>query len=416
MGSPEILIDVRDLTRTYHVGDIDIHALSGVSVSIKRGEFVAIVGASGSGKSTLMAVLGCLDRPTSGQYLFEGVDVATLTEPDLAHLRSERIGYVFQSFNLLPRTSAIENVSMPLYYASTGPAGRKARLDRARAMLGLVGLGDRENNTPAQLSGGQQQRVAMARALINAPSLICADEPTGNLDTKTSHEVLDTLTSLNRTQGVTVILVTHEADIAAYADRIITMRDGVIASDEKNPNPTPASTTTVVSGVAAPAAPTRETSAWSLASMVIASSFQAVCRNGMRSALTMLGVLIGVAALMAMVAVGQGASQSVRQQIESLGTNLVVVLPGASRSGGVRSGFGSAPTLSEDDAQAIRREASAVSDVGYLNRQSTQVQAGSKNWQTIVQGVTPNYPEMTAWQVAAGRGRTDGGQESGASG
>jgi macrolide transport system ATP-binding/permease protein len=409
------MIEVHDLTRTYHVGDIDIHALNGVSLSIKRGEFVAIIGASGSGKSTLMAILGCLDRPSSGQYLFEGVDVATLSEPDLAHLRSERIGYVFQSFNLLPRTSAIENVAMPLYYAATGPATRKTRTQRARAMLELVGLADREHNTPAQLSGGQQQRVAMARALINEPSLICADEPTGNLDTKTSHEVLDTLVGLNRTQGVTIVLVTHESDIAAYADRIITMRDGVIASDEINPNPTPASTRTVVADVAPPAARSGETSVWSLATMVIGASFQAIRRNSMRSALTMLGVLIGVAALMAMVAVGQGASQSVRQQIESLGTNLVVVLPGASRSGGVRSGFGSAPTLSEDDATAIRREAPAVSDVAYLNRQSTQVQAGNRNWQTVVQGVTPNYPAMTAWQVSMGRGLTAEDEDSGTS-
>jgi macrolide transport system ATP-binding/permease protein len=410
----ETLIEVRNLTRTYHVGDIDIHAMNGVSLTIARGEFVAIVGASGSGKSTLMAVLGCLDRPSSGQYLFEGVDVASLAEPELAHLRSERIGYVFQSFNLLPRTSAIENVSMPLYYASTGPAGRKARIDRARAMLTLVGLADRENNTPAQLSGGQQQRVAMARALINAPSLICADEPTGNLDTRTSHEVIETLVSLNRLQGVTIVLVTHEADIAAYASRIITMRDGVVESDQINANPTPISADTGRAPVAA-LARTGQTSAFALATMVVASSFQAVRRNTMRSVLTMLGVLIGVAALMAMVAVGQGASESVRQQIESLGTNLVVVLPGASRAGGVRSGFGSSPTLSVDDAEAIRREAPAVADVAYLNRQSAQVQAGNQNWQTVVQGVTPNYPALTAWQVSVGRELTEEDETDGAS-
>jgi len=410
----ETLIEVRNLTRTYHVGDIDIHAMNGVSLTIARGEFVAIVGASGSGKSTLMAVLGCLDRPSSGQYLFEGVDVASLAEPELAHLRSERIGYVFQSFNLLPRTSAIENVSMPLYYASTGPAGRKARIDRARAMLTLVGLADRENNTPAQLSGGQQQRVAMARALIHAPSLICADEPTGNLDTRTSHEVIETLVSLNRLQGVTIVLVTHEADIAAYASRIITMRDGVVEYDQINANPTPISADTGRAPVAA-LARTGQTSAFALATMVVASSFQAVRRNTMRSVLTMLGVLIGVAALMAMVAVGQGASESVRQQIESLGTNLVVVLPGASRAGGVRSGFGSSPTLSVDDAEAIRREAPAVADVAYLNRQSAQVQAGNQNWQTVVQGVTPNYPALTAWQVSVGRELTEEDETDGAS-
>jgi macrolide transport system ATP-binding/permease protein len=212
--------------------------------------------------------------------------------------------------------------------------------------------------------------------------------------------------SLNRTQGVTVILVTHEADIAAYAGRIITMRDGQVASDEANTNPTPAAASVNASAVTAKAAPA-ESSPFALASMVVASSLQAIRRNSMRSALTMLGVLIGVAALMTMVAVGQGASQSVRKQIESLGTNLIVVLPGASRSGGVRSGFGSAPTLTVDDATAIRREVPAVADVGYLNRQNAQVQSGNRNWQTVVQGVTPNYPGLTAWQVATGRGLTD---------
>jgi macrolide transport system ATP-binding/permease protein len=415
---PETLIDVRDLSRTYHAGDIDIHALNGVSLTIARGEFVAIVGASGSGKSTLMAILGCLDRPTSGEYWFEGVDVATLSEPDLAHLRSERIGYVFQSFNLLPRTSAIENVALPLYYAASAPPSRRGRLERARAMLGLVGLGEREGNTPAQLSGGQQQRVAMARALINAPGLICADEPTGNLDSKTSHEVMATLARLNVDQGVTVVLVTHESDIAAYAGRIITMRDGAVASDEQNSSRTPLSASPGRQSTASQPSVTaqrRPAVPFAFASMAVGAAFQAVRRNGMRSALTMLGVLIGVAALMAMVAVGQGARESVRKQIESLGTNLVVVLPGASRSGGVRSGFGSAPTLTVDDAEAIRREAPAVSDVAYLNRQSAQVQAGNRNWQTTVQGVTPDYPALTAWRIQSGRALTEEDERDGTS-
>ena len=175
---------------------MEVRALRGVNLTIDRGEFIAIMGSSGSGKSTLMSILGCLDRPTSGHYFFEGVDVAGLHEPELARIRSERIGFVFQSFNLLARTSALENVGLPLYYAASGPANRATRVDRARAALKFLGLETRENNTPGQLSGGQQQRVAIARALINAPSLLLADEPTGNLDTRTSHEIMETLVTL----------------------------------------------------------------------------------------------------------------------------------------------------------------------------------------------------------------------------
>ncbi len=179
---PDPVIRIENVSRTYHVGDIDVHALNDVSVIVERGEFVAIMGASGSGKSTLMSILGCLDRPTNGHYYFEGLDVAQLGEPDLARLRSERLGFVFQSFNLLARTSALENVALPLFYAASGPPGAASRSERARAALKAVGLAERERNTPGQLSGGQQQRVALARALINDPSLLLADEPTGNLD------------------------------------------------------------------------------------------------------------------------------------------------------------------------------------------------------------------------------------------
>ncbi|HEX5476152.1 MAG TPA: ABC transporter ATP-binding protein, partial [Vicinamibacterales bacterium] len=187
----EIAIDVRDVVRTYHVGDVDILALRGVTFTIPRGQFVAIVGASGSGKSTLMSILGCLDRPTSGQYFLEGVDISRADEPELARIRGEQLGFVFQSFNLLPRTTALENVALPLFYRPSGPASRRARMARARAALDLVGLGDREDNTPGQLSGGQQQRVAVARALITRPAVVFGDEPTGNLDSVSSREILE---------------------------------------------------------------------------------------------------------------------------------------------------------------------------------------------------------------------------------
>ncbi|KQY98233.1 ABC transporter [Pseudolabrys sp. Root1462] len=404
MAAPIIRLD--HVSRTYRVGDVDVHALRDVSLEIDAGEFVAIMGASGSGKSTLMNVIGCLDRPTSGHYFFEDLDVATLSEPERARLRGERLGFVFQSFNLLARTSALENVALPLFYAAAGPAGLAPRNTRARAMLSLLGLAERERNTPGQLSGGQQQRVAIARALINEPGLLLADEPTGNLDTRTSHEIMETLTTLNRKQGVTIIVVTHEADIAAYADRVITMRDGSILSDVRNPKPgdtRPASKAVPARAVAVQ----HPTAAWAFARMIVAAALQAIHRNMMRSALTMLGVFIGVAALIAMVAVGQGANEAVRKQIESLGTNLVVVLPGARTAGGMRGGFGSASTLTTADAHSIKREATAVSEVSYIIRQSGQVQSGNQNWATSIQGVSANYPPMTNWRVAEGREITD---------
>ena len=420
MASP--IIKLENVKRTYHVGDVDVHALRDVTLTVNAGEFVAIMGSSGSGKSTLMAIIGCLDRPSSGRYFFEGVDVAGLAEPDRARLRSERLGFVFQSFNLLARTSSLENVALPLFYAASGPAGTSSRLERARAALKLLGLGDRERNTPGQLSGGQQQRVAIARALINDPSLLLADEPTGNLDTRTSHEIMETLIKLNRDRGVTIILVTHESDIAAYADRVLTMRDGEVISDESKPRKVVATDSPRLDPAAAellrrpPGATALPDggvhAAWGFGRMIVAAAVQAIARNMMRSALTMLGVFIGVAALIAMVAVGQGANEAVRKQIESLGTNLVVVLPGARTVGGVRGGSGSASTLTVSDAQAIRRESTAVGSVSYLIRQSGQIRFASQNWTTGIQGVSFNYPPMTNWQIAAGRAITSEDERS----
>ncbi len=412
-AAARLIIKLENVTRTFAMGDYKVQALRGINLSVRAGEFVAIMGSSGSGKSTLMNILGCLDRPTSGHYLLEGVDVAALREPDLARIRSDRLGFVFQSFNLLARTSAIENVGLPLYYAVSGPTGRAVRIERAREALRFVGLGDRERNTPGQLSGGQQQRVAIARALINAPSLLLADEPTGNLDTRTSHGIMETLVALNREQGLTIVLVTHESDIAAYAGRIVTMRDGEIISDERVTKPA-----APVPGArgehpgaarpsgrhAASALPGVEILALGL--MILTAAAQAIGRNKMRSALTMLGVFIGVAAIIVMVAVGDGASEAVRKQIESLGTNVVVILPGAVTTGGIRAGFGSATTLTVADARAIRREDPAVAQVGYVIRQQGQVQYSNQNWTTNIQGVSTTYPAITNWRITAGRGIT----------
>ena len=408
---PTPVIQVEDVTRVYRAGDVEVHALRGISLTVMPGEFVAIMGASGSGKSTLMSILGCLDWPTSGHYFFQGLDVAKLDEPELARVRSERLGFVFQSFNLLPRTSALENVTLPLFYSGSVASSREIRNRKGRAALKLLGLEARERNTPGQLSGGQQQRVAIARALINAPSLLLADEPTGNLDTRTSHEIMETLVSLNREQGVTIIIVTHESDIAAYAARVVTMRDGAIVSDEKAPPRSDIKQVTIGREAESEgllrrreeprAARSRAFLAFGL--MILWVAAQAINRNRMRSALTMLGVFIGVAALIAMQAVGQGANEAVRKQIESLGTNLIVVVPGAALAGGFRGGSGSASTLTVDDVKAIRREAPAIAKVSYLIRQPGQVQYRNQNWSTTIQGVSANYPPITNWRIAVGR-------------
>jgi macrolide transport system ATP-binding/permease protein len=405
------VVSLIDITRDFRLGDTEVRALQGVSLTIERGEFVAIMGSSGSGKSTLMNIIGCLDRPTGGQYLFEGREVARLSEPELADIRGRRIGFVFQSFNLLARTSALENVVLPLLYGAAAALSSKARNERGRDMLASVGLAERERNTPSQLSGGQQQRVALARALINRPAVLLADEPTGNLDTKTSHEIMEIIRKLNREQGVTVIVVTHEPDIAAYADRAIVMRDGKIASDERQTavaSPDGAQAAAEVS--LPPGAPPPEADGGiglAFLSMVASAALQALERNKLRSALTMLGVFIGVAALIAMVAVGDGASAAVKKQLESLGTNMVVVQPGATTAGGVRAGAGSASTLTVTDAQTILRDDPAVAEVGYLTRQTAQVQYGDQNWSTSIQGVSPSYPDIVSWRVADGAAMTD---------
>jgi len=418
---PTPVVDLQAVTRTYHLGDVAVHALAGVDLTVNEGEFVALMGASGSGKSTMMNILGCLDRPSTGRYLFEGVDVAERSEPELAAIRSERIGFVFQSFNLLARTSALDNVALPLFYAEAGPARRADRRARAREALAALGLGERERNTPSQLSGGQQQRVAIARALINVPGMILGDEPTGNLDSRTSNEIMELLRTLNREHGVTIVVVTHDPSIAAYTDRIVTMRDGLVVSDAPVRHDDAAGPPRAAIATAS-ALPTRRDQhggsrvgvSWAFALMVLAAAAQAIMRNKLRAILTMLGVFIGVAALIAMVAVGQGANAAVEKEIENLGTNLLVILPGATTSSGVRGGHGSASTLTVEDARAIPGAAPAVERVSYMVRQMGQVEYEGQNWTTNVQGVTPEYLGITNWKIAEGRGFEDADQQSAA--
>jgi macrolide transport system ATP-binding/permease protein len=409
LAMPDPVIAIREVAKVYRLGDQEVHALRGVSLTIERGEFVAIMGASGSGKSTLMNVIGCLDQPTSGEYRLDGIDVASLDEPSLARIRSRRIGFVFQSFNLLARTSAAENVALPLFYS--GQSADSAA--RVRQTLALLGLAERARNHPNQLSGGQQQRVAIARALINDPTILLADEPTGNLDSQTAREILATIRALNRERGLTVVLVTHEAALAETADRIVVIRDGLVVSDERQAGPAAAA--------AAPRPPAPEDLARpaplaevrSFLWMALAAAGRGIGRNKLRSALTMLGIFIGVAALIAMLAVGEGARAALKAQLESLGTNLLVVLPGAARANGVRAGTGSASTLRVTDGAAILEEDAAVADLSYVNRQSAQTVNGNQNWSTTVQGVTPSYLSIRDWPVIEGRRLTEQDESEG---
>jgi putative ABC transport system ATP-binding protein len=223
------VILLQDIHKTYHTGDVDVHAVRGVSLEVAKGEFVALMGASGSGKSTMMNIIGCLDRPTGGKYLLDGIDVSQLSRDELADIRNQKIGFVFQGFNLLSRTSALENVELPMLYTRQRLAGPSQR-ERALKALDTVGLADRADHKPNQLSGGQQQRVAIARALSNQPSLLLADEPTGNLDTRTSADIMGVFQKLND-QGMTIVMVTHELDVAQYTKRMVVMRDGQVVSD-----------------------------------------------------------------------------------------------------------------------------------------------------------------------------------------
>jgi macrolide transport system ATP-binding/permease protein len=314
---------------------------------------------------------------------------------------------VFQNFNLLARTSAAENVSLPLFYS--GQLAGSAR--KVREALSLVGLAGRENSHPNQLSGGQQQRVAIARALINNPTILLADEPTGNLDSRTAKEILATIRNLNRERGLTVVLVTHEASLAETADRIVTMSDGVVASDERRLPAAIAAASPAVPRGHEPVNPPRWGETGSFVRMALVAAARGIGRNKLRSALTMLGIFIGVAALIAMLAVGEGAQAALKAQLESLGTNLLIVLPGTSRANGVRAGIGSASTLRVSDGAAILEEDAAVSDISYVNRQSAQIVNGGQNWSTSVQGVTPSYLSIRDWPVVAGRRLTEQDEE-----
>jgi macrolide transport system ATP-binding/permease protein len=385
------MIELRDIHKTYRMGETTVQALRGVSLTIGPGEFVAITGPSGSGKSTLMHVIGLLDVPDAGSYRLQGQETARLPEDELAVLRREAIGFVFQQFNLLPRVSARENVAMPLLYS-------RHELDVARAekLLAQVGLGDRVHHKPNELSGGQQQRVAIARALVNEPRIILADEPTGNLDTASQQEIMAVLRELNH-RGITVVIVTHEEEIAHEARRRIRMRDGVIQSDER----TEATSRRAIPDAAAAAIPDR----WRLNEIGehLHQGLRALAANKVRTALSMLGILIGVAAVVAMLALGRGAQQAIETQLSSLGSNLLVLRQGAMRVGGVAQEVGVTTRLTIDDVAAIKERITGVKQASPSVRGRARVTFGNRNWNTQILGTGPEYEHMRASQPQLGR-------------
>jgi len=392
----EPVLDLRRISRHYSSGDTVVRALDDISLTIHAGEFVAIMGQSGSGKSTLMNIIGCLDQPTDGQYLVRGREASTLDRDELATLRRETFGFIFQRNNLLATSSASENVEIPAIYAGMDKAERS---NRAHRLLADLGIGDRADHRPNQLSGGQQQRVAIARALMNDPPVILADEPTGALDSKSGQDVMALLKGLNDA-GRTIVLITHDEHVAAHAKRIVRIADGKIVEDRK---PAKAQAAAVLAdpithrsgGLAAEAG----------ASVITA--LRALRVNIFRTILTLLGIIIGVAAVITMLAIGNGSKQSVLDQISAMGTNLLSIRPGAP---GIRSS-GDIATLVMDDARAIE----GIDNVSVVlpERQTNKtVRFGNIDYATSIQGTGSGFPIARDWPVAAGNFFTAADQES----
>jgi macrolide transport system ATP-binding/permease protein len=382
-------IELEGVTKTFRTGALAVEVLHGVSLAIYPGEFVAIMGASGSGKSTLMNILGCLDRPTTGTYRFMGEDVSGLGPDELARLRREAFGFVFQSYNLIATATAAENVEVPAVYAGMSAHARRGR---AAALLGSLGLSDRVGHRPGELSGGQQQRVSIARALMNGGNIILADEPTGALDSTSGEEVMRLLEELSQ-RGHTIILITHAPEVARHARRIIELKDGRIVSDT-GPGPSVP--------LAPPAAASRTGGGVFVADAIEAArtAVRALRANLFRTVLTLLGIVIGVGSVIAMLAVGDGAKRSVLERISQMGTNLLIVRPWSPTQRGYGAG-GAIATLVPADADAIAELPNVLVAVPELSG-SVTIRYGTSDYQTTASATTANYPLVRNWSVARG--------------
>ncbi|KPJ67798.1 MAG: macrolide ABC transporter ATP-binding protein [Coxiella sp. DG_40] len=388
------MIELNSVNKTYRIGKIEVKALQDVSLKIVPGEFVAIIGPSGSGKSTLLHILGFLDKPDSGSYSLNGKETSDFTDDELALLRNQMAGFVFQQFYLLPRMTALENVELPLIYA-----GKKESTQIAKEKIAEVGLAHRESHRPNELSGGEQQRIAIARSLVKQPLIILADEPTGNLDTKTEKEIISIFKRLND-RGQTIIMVTHEKDIAEHAKRIIEMRDGRIIGDRTIDRKSALSPKIIpVNNIL-----TRSQSVLGTAKFVdhLRQALNAVVTHKMRSFLSMLGILIGVAAVITMLALGEGAKQSMSERLASLGTNLLTIRPGARHMGGVFLEAGAVTRFTLEDAEAISKLPLVKSVSPYVIGRG-QLVYSDKNWNTQIMGVGVDYAVMRASIPIAGR-------------
>ena len=390
-------IRLENIFKHYTRGKVDVPVLKGVSLTVERGEMVALMGASGSGKTTLVNLLGALDRPTSGRYWLDGEEVSGRPVDELARLRSRKFGFVFQNFNLLPRLPALENVVLPLSYAARGPSDAEGRA-RAAALLQRVGLGDRLDHEPARLSGGEQQRVAIARALMNNCSLLIADEPTGNLDSRTGGEILDLFRQLNREEGLTILLVTHDPNVATHADRVIRMRDGLVTGDEGTaPAPKPVTSAAEADRAAGP----RRTGLADV-KRTAGTAVRSLRRNALRSALTTLGIVIGVASLIAIAEVGKGSWVAIREILTRMGVENVLVQAGAASRNGVSLGSGSVKTLTPEDAEAIARECPSVVALAPIVSARGQAVRGNRNWvPATLEGTTPGFLRVRDWDDMA---------------